>query len=183
MPTRDPLTHRILPTCTHAAAEASLYGRGRCPCPQFPDTCLEQNNGYIGLVWRGKELLRIFANDDCVFNVPPDLPLPGIVERLAAALPENAHPHIDDRSGKPFLVISVNGPTGPDTGTAYTVCPGTIANFYPRGCNHPHRLADELVSQGAGGQEGPPVGGRLMRSGRFTRRRPTTAGTFRPRRP
>lgn len=143
MPVHDPLTPRILPTCTYAAAEAALCGRGRCFCPQFADTYLEQSNGYVGLVWRGKELFCVFPNDDIVFALP-DLPLPGVVERLAAALPEDACPHIDDRSGKPFLVVTVGGPVA---GTAYTLCPGTIANFYARGCNHPHRLDNELAAK------------------------------------
>ena len=72
--------------------------------------------------------------------LPDDLPLPGIVERLAALLPPETALRIDTRAGSPrgFAVLSVGG-------TAYTLATGSLFNVYPWACHEPAMLADRLA--------------------------------------
>jgi hypothetical protein len=129
---------RILPTCTFTAAEAGLYGEGRRPCPPFADTFLAAGNGYVSLEWRGKELACVFPGNHVVVAFPEGLPLPGVVERLAALLPDDASLHIDDRSCHPVAVATVGG-------TAYALATGSLLNFYPWAANEPALLGDRLA--------------------------------------
>lgn len=130
--------NRIIPTCTYAAAEAALYGEGRRPCPQLADTCLAAGNGYVSIEWQKQELACVFPGNFVVVLLPGDLPLPGVVKRLAALFPPDANIHIDERSGQPFAVATVGG-------TAYTLATGSVLNFYPWACNEPSMLADRLA--------------------------------------
>lgn len=131
-------TPRILTTCTYAAAEAGLYGEGRYPCRGFADTFLAAGNGYVALEWQGKELVAFFPGNFVVVLLPGDLPLPGVVERLAALLPPDANVHIDERAGQPFALATIGD-------TAYTLATGSVLNFYPWVCNEPALLGDRLA--------------------------------------
>ncbi len=133
--------NRILPTCTFVAAEAGLSGQDRrWLLPMFTDTCLVAGNGYVALEWRGQELAAVFPGNHVVLALPDDLPLPGIVERLAALLPAETAIQIDNRAGgaRGSAVLSVGG-------TAYTLATGSMFNFYPWACNEPATLDDRMA--------------------------------------